>query len=154
MYSKEESQRIKKEFWTNFGIFSQKKRVYQGLDKRWISHNTGINCLSLKFDFERKQALVGIEIYTTNRKEEEKYYNRILQLKTVLHEFFDEEPIWDSDFDLGNGKFAVKIYHLLENVNIHDKSCWPNVYQFFYEFMLKYEQFFIEYKDFIKDHSE
>lgn len=151
MFSKEESRLIKKEFWTNFGIFSQKKRVGLGLDKRWISHNTGISCLSLKFDFERKEALVGIEIYTNNSKEEEKYLTRLIQLKQILNDLFTEQPIWDEDFELLNGRFAVKIYHKLSKVNIHDKSCWPEVYNFFFDYMIKYEEFYSDYKDFIKD---
>jgi len=68
MYSKEESKKLKKEFWTKFGGFSQKKRLSLGLKKKWISHYTGINCLSLKFDFEKNKALVGIEIIDGNRR--------------------------------------------------------------------------------------
>jgi len=151
MYSKDESIQIKKEFWTTFGVFSQKKRMASGFDKKWISHNTGINCLNLKFDFEKKLALVGIEINTTNTKEEENYYNRLLSLKTILNSGFNKIPIWEPDFELSSGKFVVKIYHSLENVNIHDKSCWGNVFNFFYDYMLLYEFFYIECEDVIKD---
>lgn len=150
MYSKEESIKLKKEFWTTFGFVSQKKRLASGFDKKWISHNTGINCLNLKFDFEKNKALVGIEINTNNAKEEEKYYNRLLSLRTILDSNFDIKPFWEPDFELCSGKFVVKIYHSLENVNIHDKSCWGDVFKFFYDYMLLYEIFYIEYEDVIK----
>jgi hypothetical protein len=150
MYSKEESIKLKKEFWTTFGFFSQKKRFASGFDKKWISHNTGINCLNLKFDFEKKKALVGIEINTNSEKEEEKYYDRLLSLRTILNSSFDKEPFWEPDFELSSGKFVVKIYHSLENVNIHNKSCWGDVFKFFYDYMLLYEIFYIEYEDIIK----
>ena len=109
MYSKEESKRIKKEFWTRFGWFSQKKRRALGLDKKWISHYTGINCLSLKFDFEKKKALVGIEINSGNAQEEEKYYNKLLSLKNILNEMFEETPQWETDYELSSGKYVIKI---------------------------------------------
>ena len=150
MFSKEESKRIKKEFWTRFGHFSQRKRIALGLDKRWISHYTDINELSLKFDFERKRALVGIEI-SGNRCNVEKYYDRLLSLKTILNKSFQDNPEWDSEYELQEGKVVIKIYHLLENVNIHDKKSWPKVFNFYFDYMILYELFYSEYKDFIKE---
>jgi len=151
MYSKEESKQIKKEFWVKFGFFSQRKRIAAGLNKKWLSHNTGINCLSLKFDFENKQALVGIEIFTHNQDEKQKYYDRLLSLKTILNDSFKIAPEWNYNFELPNGEIAAKIYHTLENVKIHDKTCWPKVFRFFFENMMIYESFYTEYKEIIAD---
>lgn len=151
MFSKEESKQIKKEFWTKFGVFSQRKRLALGLDKKWISHNTGINCLSLKFDFERKRALVGIEINSASVNEEDKYYNKLLSLKTLLNENFKQAPEWFPDYELPDGKYVVKIVHILDDVNIHNKECWPKVYNFFFDNMLIYEAFYADFKEVIKD---
>ena len=151
MYSKEESKQIKKEFWTRFGFYSQRKRVALGLNKKWISHQTGISCLSLKFDFDNKKAMVGIEINSNRIQENEKYYNRLLPLKSILNNKFRTHPVWNPKFQLSDGKMVMKIYHELGSVNIHDKSCWPNVFNFLYNNMLIYESFYEEYKDIIKD---
>lgn len=150
MFSKEESKKIKKEFWTKFGRFSQRKRTKLGLSKRWISHYTGIHDLSLKFDFERKKAIVGIEI-SGNKLNEEKYYDKLLSLKTILDESFKVNPEWNPQYELPDGKIVIKIYHLLEDVNIHDKNCWPKVFNFFFEHMIIYESFYLEYMEYIKD---
>lgn len=151
MYSKEDSRRIKKEFWTKFGRFSQRKRIALGYDKRWLTHNTGIISFNLKFDFEKKEALVGIEISSRNKMEEENIYSKLLALKTLLNDMFDEAPIWNPEFELTTGKKVIKVYHILENVNIHNKECWPTVFNFFFDYMIQYETFYKEYKDFIRD---
>ena len=151
MYSKEESKKLKKEFWTKFGGFSQRKRLSLGLEKKWISHYTGINCLSLKFDFEKNKALVGIEISDGNRIHQEKSYGKLLQLKYILDNTFNEPPEWDTNYQLQDGKTVIKIYHVLDNVNVHNKECWPEVFKFYFDMMIKYESFYTEYKDFILD---
>jgi len=151
MYSKEEAISNKKEFWTKFGFFSQTKRESLGLEKKWLAHNTGINSVNLKFDFEKKQALVGIEINTNNLDEEQKYYNRFLDLKNIIDNKFEESPIWNPDFKTESGKYVCKIYHIFNNVNINDKSCWPGVFQFFFNYMSIYESFYNEFMELIQD---
>lgn len=151
MFSKEKSKQLKKKFWTSFGQFSQLKRVAIGFNKKWLSHRTGIHCLSLKFEFDRKFASVGIEIDTEKDTEKEKYYNRLISLKTVLNNCFTSPPVWDTKYELVNGKIVIKIHHILNNVHIHDESCWPDVFQFFFDHMIKYEGFYMEFQDIIKD---
>jgi hypothetical protein len=150
MFSKEESRRIKKEFWTKFGFFSQTKRVAMGLEKKWMTYNTGINSIILKFDFDKKLASVGIEIDANTSDEEEKYYNRFIALKSILDKKFEKPPTWNPDFKKGSEKFVHKIYHTLDNVSVFDTTCWPSVFQFFFTYMLIYEVFIDEFKDFLQ----
>ena len=53
MFSKEESQRMRQEFWTSFG---------KSFPRKWTLYNTKIKGFSFKFYFDTKKAMVLVEI--------------------------------------------------------------------------------------------
>ena len=53
MFSKEESQRMRQEFWTSFG---------KSFPTKWTLYNTKIKGFSFKFYFDTKKAMVLVEI--------------------------------------------------------------------------------------------
>ena len=154
MFSKDEAKKIRQHFWTTFGKISARKKEAEGKDKKWITYHTGINAINLKFDFTRKLAMVGIDIECDSLKEQDKYYNRLLGLRKILDSSFPEPLIWNEDFELENGKYIARIYRKLEDVSIYNKQSWPRVFQFFYDNMLIIEQFYLDYRDIIKDPEE
>ncbi len=141
MFSKEESARLRKEFWTSFG---------KSFPRKWLRYNTKIKDLSLKFYADRKKAAVSIDIEMKDELLREIYFDKFLSLKGILT---TEIPnlVFDKNHYLENGKKISRIYVELPNVSIHNKDTWATIYQFFNEKMDKIENIFIEYQDFIKD---
>ncbi|MDR6300365.1 DUF4268 domain-containing protein [Mesonia maritima] len=141
MFSREESKQIRKEFWTTFGKQSLKK---------WILYDTKIKEINLKFHFDTKKASVGIIIDTEDELIKEYYFEKFESLKNLLLTEVDKNFIFDPTFETESGKIIANIYLPLENVTIHNKKSWPEVFQFFNKKMLALEHFFIEYYEFIK----
>ncbi len=141
MFSKEESARIRKEFWTSFG---------KSFPRKWLRYNTKIKDLSLKFHADRKKAAVMIDIEMKDELFREAYFDKFLSLKNI---FLAEIPglIFDKDYRLENGKIISRIYIELPGVSIHNKDSWQKIYEFFNKNMDKLEKVFLEYQDFIKD---
>ena len=52
MFSKEESARLRKEFWTSFG---------KSFPRKWLLYNTKIKGVSFKFQADRKTAFVCLD---------------------------------------------------------------------------------------------
>lgn len=142
MFSREESARIRQEFWTSFG---------KSFPKKWILYNTKIKGFSLKFVADRKKAMVCIDIEHNDEIANELLYDQMLSLKTILTEEFLPQIIYDSSFELDNGKIIRRIYVNHESkFSIHNKNTWRDCYEFFVETMSQFELFFFEYQDFIK----
>jgi hypothetical protein len=141
MYSKEESARLRKEFWTAYG---------KSFPRKWLLYNTKIKDLSLKFYADRKKARVMIDIEMKDELFREAYYDKFLSLKNIMIEKIPQ-LIFDKEHYLENGKLISRIYVELTGVSIHNKDTWTEIYKFFNENMDKLENIFIEYKDFIKD---
>ncbi len=142
MFSKEESHKLRTEFWTSFG---------KSFPKKWLLYNTKIKGFAFKFDATTKQALVCLDIDIKNKELKLHYYNKMLSLKNILINEYLNDIIFDDDYLLNNGKSIIRIYTILpEKFSIHNKNSWQKAYEFFVEKMNKFELFYYEYEDFIK----
>jgi len=140
MFSKEESKKVRQDFWIFFG-----KRH----PRKWLLYNTGIKDVVLKFNFDTKKAMVSIDITSNDPVFQTYYYDKLESLKNLLLEEVSSELVFDSSFTLDSGKSIGRVYLKKDDVSIHNKHSWPEVFDFFYTYMDKMEGFFIEYKDFI-----
>jgi hypothetical protein len=142
MFSKEEAVRLRKEFWTSFG---------KSFPKKWVLYNTKIKGFSFKFVADRKEALVSLDIEHPDELINLLYYDQLLSLKTLLQ---NELPqvIFNNEYELKNGKKIHRIYvNFEENFSIYNKNTWRDCFEFFKHTMTKFEDFYHEYEDIIKN---
>ncbi len=140
MFSKENSKKIREEFWTSFG-----KRY----PHKWVLYNTGLKEVQLKFTFNNDFAQVSLDIYSPDKVIQEYYYEKIYALKSILITEYLEEIKIDKHYLLPEGKEVSRFYAQLDSVNIHNKDHWQQVGEFLNKHMQPLEAFFIEYKDYI-----
>lgn len=142
MFSKEESKKIRQEFWTSFG---------KEYPRKWLLYNTKIKDVTLKFTFTTKVAQVSIDIEPYDDIIKAYYYDKFFSLKNILTTEYLEDIIFDERYQLDNGKIISRLYIELQDVSIHNKNHWNNVMQFLSDRMAKLEGFFLEYKDYIEN---
>ncbi|CAM3599271.1 DUF4268 domain-containing protein [Flavobacterium gelidilacus] len=142
MFSKEEAQRIKREFWVTFA---------EEHPRKWILYNTKIKDVAFKFYIDNKKAQVLLEIEPKDEKNRIVYYEKIESLKTILLEEYLPDAVFERDLYLQNGKAISRIWVEKLNVSSNNKNTWPEVFDFFNEKMDAFERFFFEYEDYIKD---
>ncbi|WP_396188871.1 DUF4268 domain-containing protein [Flavobacterium sp.] len=142
MFSKEEAQQLKKDFWSAFG---------QEYPRKWLLYNTKIKDVSFKFFVDNKKAQVLLEIEPKDEEKRKIYYEKIESLKDILLEEFIPEAIFERNYYLENGKVVSRIWVELTGVSINRKSDWETIFTFFYDQMDAFERFFYEHEDYIKD---
>ncbi|WMI65305.1 DUF4268 domain-containing protein [Aestuariibaculum sp. YM273] len=141
MFSKEESRKLKQEFWTSFG---------KSFPRKWILYHTKLKGFSFKFYFDNKKALVALDV-EDDLEYRIKYWEKLEALKSILLDDYLPDAIYDETYFLDNEKEISRIYVPLEkNVSIHNKNTWRDVMEFFNEKMTLFEAFFEEYKDVIE----
>lgn len=143
MFSKEESARMRQDFWTSFG---------KSFPRKWILYHTKIKEISFKFHFDTKKALVTMDI-EGNLQKRIQYYEKMQALRSILEEYLPE-IIYEDSFLLENGKEISRIYVEKQNVCIHNKNTWAETMEFLHTSMLLFEDFWQEYEDFIKATQE
>lgn len=141
MYSREESKKIRQEFWTGFG---------KNYPRKWLLYNTRIKDLSLKFTFTRRIAEVSIDLDATDEIMRQYYYEKLQSLESILKEEYLPNAVFAEEYELENGKIISRIYVTKEEVNIHNKKQWPEVQEWLAKKMDALENFFVEYRDFIE----
>lgn len=141
MFSREQSKKIREQFWIFFG-----KRY----PRKWLLYNTGVKDLTLKFNFDTGRALVAIDSESRNKLDRAYYFDKICSLKNLMFEEISSDMQFEQHYVLQSGKTISRVYIQLNHVNIHNKKHWPEVFDFLNEYMAKLESFYLEYQDFIK----
>ena len=142
MFSKEESRRLRQDFWISFG---------KSFPRKWTLYDTKIKGFSFKFHFDTKKALIALDI-EDDLENRITYWEKLISLKSILTQDYLHDVIFEEEYFLENGKEISRIYLPLEQkVSIHNKNTWQDVMVFFNENMSKFEDFFEDYKEVIKD---
>ncbi len=150
MFSKEEKKEMRVEYWDKFNLLTGKRRLRSRRKAKWMLEHTGIKQVKLKFHFDETHALVGIDVDTANMDKRVDLFDKLEKLKTLLEKAMGHPMIWELDYETETGKKLSRVYCRLDNVNIFDRDCWGDVAQFMYDNMRRLEDFFIEYRDYLK----
>jgi hypothetical protein len=141
VFSKEESRKLRHEFWISFG---------KSFPKKWLLYNTKLKGFSFKFYFDNKNALVALDL-EDNLEYRIKYWEKLMALKPILLDEYLPEAIFEEVYILENHKEISRIYvPLKQKVSIHNKNSWRDVMEFFNEKMSLFEAFFEDYKEVIE----
>lgn len=142
MYSKEENQRLKREFWIAFA---------EKYPRKWILYDTKIKDFSFKFFVDNKKAQVLIDIEHRSDEKRTIYFEKIESLKTILEEDHIKDVVFEKNFVLESGKTISRIWVEKTGVSVSNRNYWDEIFDFFFEKMNALEMFYFEYEDYIKD---
>ncbi|MEL1240501.1 DUF4268 domain-containing protein [Flavobacterium flavipallidum] len=142
MYSKEETQRLKREFWVTFA---------EKYPRKWMLYDTKIKDFSFKFFVDNKKAQVLIDIEPRNKEKRIAYFEKLEALKSILEEEFISDLVFEKDYVLESGKTISRIWVEKSGVGFSNRNNWDLIFDFYYEKMDALERFYLEYDEFIKD---
>jgi hypothetical protein len=142
MYSKEETQRLKREFWIAFA---------EKYPRKWVLYDTKIKDFSFKFYVDNKKAQVLIDIEHRSDEKRIAYFEKLEALKNILEEDFIKNLVFEKDHTLESGKTISRIWVEKLGVGVSNRKYWDEIFDFYNEKMNALELFYLEYDDFIKD---
>ncbi|MFS4469416.1 DUF4268 domain-containing protein [Maribacter sp. 2210JD10-5] len=137
MFNKEESRKLREEFWIAFG---------KSYPKKWILYKTKIKGLSFKFYFGLKAARVSLDI-EGELEQRIHLWEKLISLKSILLDEYLANAIFEEYYILENKKEISRIYVEKLEVSIHNKNTWRDTMAFFKVHMKLFEAFFLEYRD-------
>ena len=142
MYSKEETQKLKREFWVTFA---------EKYPRKWVLYDTKIKDFSFKFYVDNKKAQVLIDIEHRNDEKRTAYFEKIEALKNILEDEFIKDLVFEKNYVLENGKTISRIWVEKLGVGVSNRNNWDEIFDFYIEKMNALELFYLEYDEFIKD---
>ncbi len=148
MYSKEEKKKLTTDFWQ---LFKRRCAVHPNLKfkkKHFILHRTKIKSVALRFEIDRNSAKVILELHNRNERLRLKAFEVLEKYKAVLEEGFESGLLWEFYYQRpDSGQEVCRIYTILENVDLHRRNQWPDIFNFFIENMIKLEENFLQIRD-------
>lgn len=148
MYSKEEKKKLTIDFWE---LFKRRCAVHPTLQlkkKKFLLHRTKIKGVALRFDIDRKNATVMMELHNRNERLRLKAFEVLERYKVIIEEGFENGLTWDFYYQRpDSGQEVCRIYTTLENVDLHKQNQWPDIYNFFIENMIMLEENFMSMRE-------
>ena len=142
MYSKQENQKLKQEFWVAFA---------QKYPRKWVLYDTKIKDFSFKFFVDNTKAQVSIEIEHRSEEKRYAYFEKLEALKAILEDEFIQDLVFQKNYTLENGKTISRIWVEKTGITVSNRKYWDEIFSFFNEKMDALELFYLEYDEFVKD---
>ncbi len=95
MYSKDEIKELHLNFWQNFKSYCQTHQSLNYQKKRWILNETQIRGVALRFELERKNAKVIMELQNKQEDRRLQIFEILERYKVILQEGFVNSLIWE-----------------------------------------------------------
>lgn len=130
MFTREQSSRIRQEFWTVFGKYMSPILSAEGLKVNWVNYHTSIKDIYFRMDAGPKSALMAISLEHNDTGIRELYFEQFEAFKLILHATLEEEWQWQRNVSINNKEIS-RIYTELPDVSVFNKEHWPDLISFF-----------------------
>lgn len=141
MFGKEESKKLRADFWISFG---------KSFPHKWILYDTKIKGLLFKFHFDVQRAMVSLDVETDDLEARIGLWEKLISLKSILLGEYLPKARFEDVYILENGKEISRIYVEKPQVSIHNKNTWQETMVFLKTEMEKFEAFFLEFEEVLK----
>lgn len=135
MYSKEESARIKTDFWTAYGRYMSPVPSSEGEHINWINYRTGEKYIQFKTEIDNKIVTVAIVFNHPDKDVRALHFEQFEKLKNLFENEMNKE--WTA-IHLSN---AIHVSQSLEGCSIFNKEHWPQMISFLKENMMALDRY-------------
>ena len=130
MYSRAETAKIRKDFWTAFGQYMKPVPSAEGYRINWQNYKTGVKHIFFRMKAERDFASIGIELNHKDEEMQELVFGQFVEFRKLLEIELEESWDWElHQFD-ESGAIVSRVQIVLQPVNVMDKNDWPKIISF------------------------
>ena len=169
-YKKEELKQLKTDFWNGFAEYCNTIPRLAQRKQKFMLYNTRLKGTELKFDVQRHEVSVVLEINHTDYERRIELFEHFKACRLLFEEAFDGlEVIYEPFFKLETGKEVCRIYVVSSKVagvsycpsvlggraqgteggnllDFHRRDDWQQFYQFMARNMMRLERIFNQAK--------
>lgn len=140
MYSKQESSRLRQEFWTVFGQYMAPVLSAEGEKINWINYKTGEKDIRFHLQAASKKAEIAIQFTHRDPGIRALYFDQLTQVKPLLHEALNEEWQWFPVMNI-EGRELSAVVKQMNGVNVLNREDWPALISFFKPRIIALDEF-------------
>lgn len=114
-------------------------------------YDTKISGVDLKFEVNRQEAMVMIEINSRSETRRLQIFELMEKYRILIEEGFEDGLIWEYYYKRESGQEVCRIFEKIIHVDIHRQNQWPDIFNFLIDNMLRLETNFLEIRDVLKE---
>jgi len=141
MYSRQESSRLKQEFWTVFGQYMSPVLSAEGEKINWINYRTGEKDIAFRMEADNKTARISIVLTQKDEGLRHLYFEQFREMKKLLEAATGEEWTWMESYQDESGKTGARIFSSITDVSIFRRQDWPTLVSFFKPRIMALDEF-------------
>jgi hypothetical protein len=158
MYKQSELKQLKTDFWNGFADYCNTIPRLAQRKQKFMLYNTRLKGTELKFDVQRHEVSVVLEINHTDYDRRIELFEHFKACRLLFEEVFGGmEVVYEPFFKLETGKEVSRIYvssvsendagaEKGEKMDFHRRDDWQKFYQFMARNMMRLERIFNQAK--------
>ncbi len=149
MFSKDEEKDLKLLFWKKLENRTRRIPGQKGKKRKWIGDHTDVKGVDLRFDVNRKRAIVALEINSRDKERRFKLFEKLMACQTIFENAFELPLEWDPAYNKDGEKEVARVYCEMPGDMLVQEQ-WPELMRFLIDRMIRMENAFLEVQDFLK----
>ena len=148
MYKRDELKQLKTDFWNGFADYCNTIPRLAQRKQKFMLYNTRLKGTELKFDVQRHDVAVVLEINHTDYERRIELFEHFKACRILFEEAFDGmEIVYEPFYKLETGKEVCRIYIRLDDeMDFHRRDDWQRFYGFMARNMMRLERIFNQAK--------
>ena len=148
MYKRDELKQLKTDFWNGFADYCNTIPRLVQRKQKFMLYNTRLKGTELKFDVQRHEVVVVLEINHTDYERRIELFEHFKACRMLFEEAFDGmEVVYEPFYKLETGKDVCRIYiRLADEMDFHRRDDWQKFYGFMARNMMRLERIFNQAK--------
>ena len=153
MYKRDELKQLKTDFWNGFADYCNTIPRLAQRKQKFMLYNTRLKGTELKFDVQRHEVAVVLEINHTDYDRRIELFEHFKACHLLFEESFDGlEVVYEPFFKLETGKDVCRIYiRLNDEMDFHRRDDWQKFYGFMARNMMRLERIFNQAKQAVEN---
>ena len=148
MYKRDELKQLKTDFWNGFADYCNTIPRLAQRKQKFMLYNTRLKGTELKFDVQRYEVAVVLEINHTDYERRIELFEHFKACRMLFEEAFEGmEVVYEPFYKLETGKDVCHIYiRLSDDMDFHRREDWQKFYGFMARNMMRLERIFNQAK--------
>lgn len=148
MYKRDELKQLKTDFWNGFADYCNTIPRLAQRKQKFMLYNTRLKGTELKFDVQRHEVAVVLEINHTDYERRIELFEHFKACRMLFEEAFDGmEVVYEPFYKLETCKDVCRIYiRLADEMDFHRRDDWQKFYGFMARNMMRLERIFNQAK--------
>lgn len=149
MLSKVELQEHNKNFWEEFRKRMRKHHSSSGRRTNWLNYPSDVKSIFIRLEVTKKYASLNLDLQFKDKEIRELVWEQLFEMKKIMEIKMGFEAEWLEDMYLDNGQQFYRIQWKKAPCNYFEKSEQESIYDFLENVLLKFDEFYQEFKEIV-----